>query len=66
LVKKNIINDRHFKVGNEIIETVQEYTHLGVNFTSNGLFTGTKSHITEQAIKAISNYNYEQYFFLPV
>ena len=39
-------------IGNEIIEIVQENKYLGVYFTSIGLFTRTKSHITEQANKA--------------
>ena len=30
-----------------MIEIVQEYKYLGVYFTSNGLFTRTKSHITQ-------------------
>ena len=51
--KNNIRNVRPFKIGNEIIEIVQEYKYLGVYFTSNGLFTRTKAHIIEQANKAM-------------
>ena len=42
--KNNTRNVRPFKIGNEIIEIVQEYKYLGVYFTSNGLFTRTKAH----------------------
>ena len=43
--KNNTRNVSPFKIGNEIIEIVQEYTYLGVYFTSNGLFTRSKAHI---------------------
>ena len=42
-----------FKIGNEIIEIVQQYKYLGVYFTSNGLFTRTKAYIIDQANKAM-------------
>ena len=51
--KNNTRNVRPFKIGNEIIEIVQEYKYLGVYFTSNGLFTRTKAHIIEQVNKAM-------------
>ena len=46
-------NVRPFKICNAVIEIVQEYNYLGVYFTSNGLFTRTKTHIIEQANKAM-------------
>ena len=42
--KNNARNDRHFRIGNEIIEIVQAYKYLGVYFTSNGLFNNNNNN----------------------
>ena len=42
--------DNNFKIGNDYIEIVQQYTYLGTRLTSRGNFT--LAHLKEKAIHA--------------
>ena len=52
-LRKSTLNDHYFHINREKIETVSNYTYLGVNFTSNGNFRDNKINLKEKTRRSI-------------
>ena len=63
--KKNTTYD--FKVGNQSIETVQNYKYLGIIFSSDGSFQQAKIHLEKKASRALFGmHSYINGYDLPI
>ena len=42
--------EHNFRIGNEVIDVVQNYTYLGTRITSSGNFTLSLEHLRQKAL----------------
>ena len=45
--------EHNFRIGNEVIDVVQNYTYLGTRITSSGNFTLSLEHLRQKALHAL-------------
>ena len=65
--RKSAIDKHNFTVSNENIESVNNYTYLGVKFSANGNFTNHKENLTEKTKRSFfAARSYLHFLKLPI